>query len=177
MKILYIATYVSDHDSWSETNKVYDLPGFFFHQNIKEVFVFISNTLFTRTSDNFPYYIHYEKYSCHLLKNNGSAVIIITDKEYPHQVAKKILFQVISSNTKVDLNKVHQKFKNPKTDKLYNLSVELDEVKTIMVENIEKILGRGEKLDDIVDRTNLLNISSKKFLKESKKLNSCCNIL
>jgi synaptobrevin family protein YKT6 len=51
---------------------------------------------------------------------------------------------------------------------------EIEEVKLIMVENIDKVLERGEKIDDLVEKSNTLSIESKKFYKKSKKLNSCC---
>ena len=43
-----------------------------------------------------------------------------------------------------------------------------------MVENIDKVLARGEKIDDLVQRSSELNDSTKQFYKKSKKMNSCC---
>jgi synaptobrevin family protein YKT6 len=54
------------------------------------------------------------------------------------------------------------------------LQREIDEVKAIMVENIDKILVRGTKIDDLVQRSSELDDSSKQFYKRSKDLKSCC---
>ena len=54
---------------------------------------------------------------------------------------------------------------------------ELDETKAIVSETLEKILDRGQKLDDLVSRSNELSEQSKAFYKTAKKTNSwCCSI-
>lgn len=39
---------------------------------------------------------------------------------------------------------------------------------------IESVLERGEKLDNLVERSNALSAQSKMFYKTTKKQNSCC---
>lgn len=39
---------------------------------------------------------------------------------------------------------------------------------------IESVLERGEKLDNLVERSNALSAQSKMFYKTAKKQNSCC---
>jgi vesicle-associated membrane protein 7 len=41
-----------------------------------------------------------------------------------------------------------------------------------MVENIEKVLARGEKIELLVDKTEALNNSARKFQRASKSLKS-----
>ena len=43
-------------------------------------------------------------------------------------------------------------------------------MKGIMVENIEKVLERGEKLDLLVDKTELLQEGAFNFRREAKRL-------
>lgn len=62
-------------------------------------------------------------------------------------------------------------------DKLSALQSDLDELRDIMVRNIETVIERGEKLDELVARSGDLSAKSKKFYKASKKLNGCCTIL
>ena len=47
---------------------------------------------------------------------------------------------------------------------------QLNEVKDIMVENIEKVLQRGEKIELLVDKTEALSQSAKRFQTQSKSL-------
>jgi vesicle-associated membrane protein 7 len=49
---------------------------------------------------------------------------------------------------------------------------QIDDVKGVMVENIEKVLARGEKIELLVDKTEQLNQSARKFQRASKSLKS-----
>ena len=44
-------------------------------------------------------------------------------------------------------------------------------------DNIEKILERGEKLDDLVEKSNDLTSQSKIFYKQARAQNSCCIVM
>ena len=46
----------------------------------------------------------------------------------------------------------------------------LDSVKEVMIENIDKVLDRGEKIELMVDKTEALNQSAYKFEKQSRSL-------
>jgi synaptobrevin family protein YKT6 len=39
------------------------------------------------------------------------------------------------------------------------------------------VLERGEKLDELVEKSNTLSQQSKLFYKQAKKTNSCCTIM
>lgn len=68
-----------------------------------------------------------------------------------------------------------KKYQNPKeADKLMKIQKELDDVKDIMTKNIEEVLKRGEKLEDLMDRSKDLSDQSTIFYKQAKKANSCC---
>lgn len=59
---------------------------------------------------------------------------------------------------------------NPGADNFGKVKDQLSEVKDIMVENIERVLARGEKIELLVDKTDALNQSAKRFQKSSKQL-------
>ena len=59
---------------------------------------------------------------------------------------------------------------DPNADGLNKVKVQLDDVKNVMVENIEKVLERGEKIELLVDKTDRLNQQAFKFEKTSKQL-------
>jgi len=46
---------------------------------------------------------------------------------------------------------------------------ELDETKVVLHKTIESVLQRGEKLDQLVERSDALNAQSKLFYKTAKK--------
>lgn len=56
------------------------------------------------------------------------------------------------------------------TTKLNEVQNQLDEAKSIMVKNISSTLERGENLEIIMDKSELLRENSQSFNKNSKKL-------
>jgi vesicle-associated membrane protein 7 len=63
-------------------------------------------------------------------------------------------------------------YNSPSADEISRINNKLDLTKTVMVENIEKILERGEKLELLVDKTDQLQQQAFKFEKSSKQLKS-----
>jgi vesicle-associated membrane protein 7 len=55
-------------------------------------------------------------------------------------------------------------------DKVDKVKAEMDDVKNVMVDNIEKVLKRGEKIELLVDKTDNLNQQSIRFKKHSTQL-------
>ena len=51
---------------------------------------------------------------------------------------------------------------------------DLDEIQVIIYETIESVMERGEKLDQLVAKSQELSISSKMLYSQAKKQNSCC---
>ncbi|GMK56721.1 hypothetical protein CspeluHIS016_0305610 [Cutaneotrichosporon spelunceum] len=66
------------------------------------------------------------------------------------------------------------KYQDPKqADTIMKVQAELDETKIVLHKTIESVLERGEKLDNLVERSNALSSQSKMFYKTAKKQNSC----
>lgn len=66
-------------------------------------------------------------------------------------------------------------FQDPATvDPMTKVQNELDETKIILHNTIASVLERGEKLDDLVAKSEGLSMQSKTFYKTAKKTNSCC---
>jgi vesicle-associated membrane protein 7 len=57
-------------------------------------------------------------------------------------------------------------------DKLAKIKGEVEQVKGIMVENIERVLERGEQIDLLVDKSENLDVNARLFKKSSTKLRS-----
>ncbi len=51
---------------------------------------------------------------------------------------------------------------------------QVEELKEIALDNMEKLLERGDKLEELQPKTIQLKASSKKFVDEAEKLNKCC---
>mmetsp|Transcript_17517 Transcript_17517/g.40674 ORF Transcript_17517/g.40674 Transcript_17517/m.40674 type:complete len:166 (-) Transcript_17517:199-696(-) len=55
-------------------------------------------------------------------------------------------------------------------DTISRVRVEIDEVKSVMVQNIERVLERGERIELLVDKTDNLNTTAFAFRKQSVSL-------
>mmetsp|Transcript_5237 Transcript_5237/g.7380 ORF Transcript_5237/g.7380 Transcript_5237/m.7380 type:complete len:228 (+) Transcript_5237:112-795(+) len=61
-------------------------------------------------------------------------------------------------------------YNSPNADQFTQVQRKLDDVKNVMVQNIEQVLERGEKLELLVDKTDRLNATAFTFEKNSRKL-------
>ncbi|XP_010535700.1 PREDICTED: vesicle-associated membrane protein 714 [Tarenaya hassleriana] len=59
---------------------------------------------------------------------------------------------------------------NPSVDTLSRVRGEVSEIRAVMVDNIEKILERGDRIELLVDRTATMQDSAFHFRKQSKRL-------
>ena len=67
------------------------------------------------------------------------------------------------------------KYQKPEeADPMTKVQNELDETKIILHNTIAAVLDRGEKLDDLVFKSEGLSLQSKTFYKTARKTNSCC---
>ena len=130
---------------------------------------------------------------CHVYVRFDSLVgICVSDQSYPNQVAHRLLTNVLDKFTEDipkqqwihnkevtgfsdELEKYLKHYRNPeKADPLTKIQTNLEETKIIILDSIQAILERGEKLDDMVERSQKLTDSSKIFYTTARKTNSCC---
>lgn len=77
--------------------------------------------------------------------------------------------------TKLDMHLT--KYQNPKeADAMTKINNDLDETKIILHNTITNILQRGEKLDNLVAKSEDLSMQSKVFYKTARKTNQCCQL-
>jgi synaptobrevin family protein YKT6 len=122
-----------------------------------------------------------------------------------HQVLSKVVDEFLSQNPSVGPNTTSPvaypalktyitKFQDPEqVDSIVKIQRELDETKIVLHKTIEsvspskpssfpnkltsvKVLQRGEKLDDLISKSEGLSAQSKMFYTSAKKQNSCCII-
>lgn len=113
-------------------------------------------------------------------RSEGIAGVIISDHEYPKLVAHKLLSQVIdeflTAHTRAkwaegtpilalpQLDEYIVKYQDPKqADSIMKIQQELDETKIVLHKTIESVLERGEKIDNLVARSEGLSTASKMF--------------
>eukprot|EP01027_Heterolobosea_sp_BB2_P010654 GEZU01015614.1.p1 GENE.GEZU01015614.1~~GEZU01015614.1.p1 ORF type:complete len:205 (+),score=63.81 GEZU01015614.1:95-709(+) len=171
--------------------------GFFQRGSVKEFAIFLSRTLAKRTQPGTRQQVEQNEYFCYVhSRTNGIAVALIADAEYPSRVAFSLCSKVLQDFTDKysgrweddkyntdyslpypDLEPMLQKYQNPsEADSIMKIQKELDETKTIMHQAIENVLERGEKIDNLVEKSTDISMASKAFYTSAKKQNSCCII-
>ncbi|KIM54711.1 hypothetical protein SCLCIDRAFT_1221726 [Scleroderma citrinum Foug A] len=175
-----------------------DLSSFSFYQrgSVSEFLTFFSKTVIERTSQGQRQSVQENNYTAHVYNRSGAeqlAAIIITDHEYPVRPAFSLLTKILDEfSAKVpqssysnpasisfpDIQTYLTKYQDPRqADAIMRVQQELDETKIVLHKTIESVLQRGEKLDNLVERSNALSTQSKMFYKTAKKQNSCCVIM
>ncbi|EFJ30194.1 hypothetical protein SELMODRAFT_170304 [Selaginella moellendorffii] len=59
---------------------------------------------------------------------------------------------------------------NPEADTINRVKGDLNEVRSVMVENIDKVLERGDRIELLVDKTSTMQDNSFRFKKQSRRL-------
>uniref|UniRef100_A0A1W7RCX5 Synaptobrevin YKT6-B-like protein n=1 Tax=Agkistrodon contortrix contortrix TaxID=8713 RepID=A0A1W7RCX5_AGKCO len=176
----------------------YDISSFSFFQrsSIQEFMTFTSQLIVERSELGSRASIKEQEYLCHVyLRNDGLAGVVIADHEYPSRVCFTLLDKVLdefsrqvnridwpsgtpATITYTALDGYLSRYQNPRdADAMTKVQAELDETKVILHNTMESLLERGEKLDDLVAKSEILGNQSKAFYKTARKQNSCCDIM
>lgn len=168
------------------------------HDLLKPIFVFrfASKTIVERTQLATRQSVKQDVYMCHVyVRGDSLSAVLIADHEYPQRVAHTLITKVLddftakipaelwatSSESGIDFGTLPgylAKYQDPREgDALTRIQDDLDETKIILKNTIEAVLERGEKLDDLVEKSQQLSFQSKTFYKTAKKTNSCCTFL
>ncbi len=174
----------------------YDLSSFSFFQrgSVQEFITFTSKILAERTGLASRQSVKEAEYMCHVfVRSDGLVGVCLSDHEYPHRVAHNLLTKILEDFTAQVPNRSQwttgsevtgfsgpldvylKKYQTPETaDPLTKVQNELDETKIVLHNTIQAVLDRGEKLDDLVAKSEGLSMQSKTFYKTARKTNSCC---
>uniref|UniRef100_A0A8B9QRT9 YKT6 v-SNARE homolog n=1 Tax=Apteryx owenii TaxID=8824 RepID=A0A8B9QRT9_APTOW len=164
----------------------YDVSTFNFFQrsSIQEFMTFTSQLIVERSELGSRASVKEQEYLCHVyVRNDGLAGVVIADNEYPQRVCFTLLDKVLDEFSrqvsKIDwpsgspatinytaLDGYLSKYQNPReADPMTRVQAELDETKIILHNTMESLLERGEKLDDLVSKSEVLGAQSKAFYK------------
>ena len=113
-------------------------------------------------------------------RTEGVCGIIISDQQYPplvaHQLLSKVVDEFLSVHPRAEwstgeptltmpqLKEYITKYQDPnQADNILKIQKELDETKIVLHKTIESVLQRGEKIDDLVAKSDGLSSQSKMF--------------
>lgn len=175
----------------------FDLSSFSFFQrgSVQEFMQFTGKLLVERSGLGARSTVKENEYYCHCyVRNDRLAAVCVTDAEYQARVAMSFLTRVLDDfSTKVTtsqwalirketdclyagLPELLAKWQNPRdADPMTRVQEEVEETKIVMHNTIQSVLDRGEKLDDLVKKSENLSDQSKMFYTQARKMNRCCN--
>ncbi|KAL6778569.1 YKT6 [Auxenochlorella protothecoides x Auxenochlorella symbiontica] len=169
--------------------------GFFQRSTVREMLIFVSRTVARKTAIGARQSVQHEEYLAHVYNRDGLVAVVFSDATYPARAGFCVANQVIDDFTAQDgdswrgntsdvetgnalLEAALQKYQDPTAaDKLAKIQKDLDETKIILHKTIESVLDRGEKLDQLVEKSNDLGMASQLFYKQARKANSCCRLM
>jgi len=199
MKLLYLAIYhVLDGDV--DPVRLYaaeDLSSYwmFDRKSIREYLVFTTRTAAQRTEpgvrqmlnlgDQYPYTLHVHNQADNLCG------CLVTDQDYPKQAAFAVISAALADFTKANGSYEDQKvdveleipgfgdkfkkYEDPdEADKLSKIQKDINQTQELMAKNIREVLRRGERLDDLANKSKDLSDAALKWAQLAEKNNSCC---
>ncbi|XP_028808281.1 vesicle-associated membrane protein 714 [Neltuma alba] len=131
-----------------------------------------------------------DRYIFHILRSDGLTYLCMANDTFgrriPFAYLEDIQMRFMKNYSRVALyapayamndefsRVLHQQMEffssSSNADTLNRMRSEVGEIRTIMVENIEKILERGDRIELLVDKTATMQDSSFHFRKQSKRL-------
>ncbi|KAM7541146.1 hypothetical protein Aperf_G00000029041 [Anoplocephala perfoliata] len=176
----------------------YELSSFGFYQrgSVRQFLDFTAKLVCERTAVCSRAAVQEQEYFCHIyVRNDNLCAVAISDQEYPQRVAQTLLTKILEDFTAeylpstwanisaggANMRKLGEylvKYQDPRqADSLSKLQAEVDDTTQILHQTLETLMERGEKLDDLVSKSEDLNSQSKLFYQTAKKTNSCCKLL
>ena len=162
-------------------------------KSVEEFLVFTGKLLSDRTQLGDRQSVKEGEYMVHAYANSSTSLVgvVFSDHDYQQRVAHNLLTKILDDfaaqvprsswpvEAKVngfgELEVMLNKYQKPEeADPMTKVQNELDETKIILHNTIAAVLDRGEKLDDLVFKSEGLSLQSKTFYKTARKTNSCC---
>ena len=200
MKILSILIFNLSNTNPTILSSAFSLSSFSFmiRKEVKEFLIFHSRLVIERVAPESNSQVKLEKGICYAISFlDKIGISMICDDEYPKRVAIDFLLKIYDNfksfikekniDISVYTDDTNLKFEYIKTgidewqdptkkDNLMMLQNELNEVKNIMVKNIEELMNRGESLESLIKKSKDLSETSKNYYDQSKRTNRCCNL-
>ncbi|RKP03391.1 hypothetical protein CXG81DRAFT_9533 [Caulochytrium protostelioides] len=169
--------------------------GYFQRGSIEEFMNFFVATVTERTAAGVRQTIEENNFVGHVMaRNDGLTGVMVTDAEYPTRAAFSLLNRVLdefcqkcprttwsqlkAANTATHYPELKAHLvtaQDPKAaDPFMRVQAEINDTKAVLHKTMEDLLQRGERLDELVNRSDALSTQSKMFYKTAKKTNSCC---
>jgi len=172
-----------------------DYFSIFERSTVQEACTFVTREILRRTQRGTVSSLKHQKYMCHVrVTNEGLGIVVVCDEEYPRIAAFGCIQQGAQlfldaagdqwksaiKDVRIPVNGVNPllaKFQDPtEADKVLKIRKELEEIKAICLDSLDRLLERDEKLQQLIDSSTDLSFATKAFADKSGDLNRCCTL-
>ncbi|KAI3321503.1 snare-like protein [Xylariaceae sp. AK1471] len=154
----------------------------------------VSKIVAERTMPGQRQSIEQEGYMFHCFARPEGVASVIISKDYPslaaHAILSKVLDEYLVQHTTMPpgrkdgdvsfpfLRECLDTYQDPaQASNISAIQHNLDETKIMLHKTIDAVLQRGEKIDDLIEKSSDLSARSKAFYQGAKRQNSCCAIM
>ncbi|KAL0478643.1 synaptobrevin [Acrasis kona] len=189
-KPIVLCNHIDTGSSWST---------WMFSNAIADMAKFLSKLLCEKTQPGCRQQVEKDELVAYVHKrDDGLTCVLVTDKDYPYRVAFDIVRKTMTdfgdytqkegTYSKANTENFYSAYNNTlkqtvdlyqdptKGDNILKVKKELDETKEVLHQTLEKLLDRGESLDELVQKSEELESSTIEFYKRTKDT-KCCIIL
>ncbi|KAH3954484.1 hypothetical protein HBI25_015530 [Parastagonospora nodorum] len=201
-KMIYLGVFKNDvatktaHELAAENHLVNF--NFFQKSTVAQFCTFTAGTIAARTSPGSLTKVEEKEYTFWPLAHSaGVCAVAATNSSYHPRVVQSLLRKVLDEFVTKYPPSAYASFQNDspklsypelkeyivkyqdwtKVDNLSQIQKDLDETKITIHKTIDSVLARGEKIDDLVAKSDGLSAQSKMFYTQAKKQNSCCAVM
>jgi len=172
---------------------------FFEKKGMREICIFATHVGLQKNSKIGFMIMPYEDYICYVLSGyKDLGVVCFVDnrrEEFPEKVIKRLLHKIQNNfimqydtewQDKIkdyschldELENFIIKCQTPENiDVIFKLNSQLEETKNQLIDTINSCYIRQGKIEDLVEKSADISKASKRFYKQSKKMNRCCIIM
>jgi synaptobrevin family protein YKT6 len=175
MKLYGLLVYNANHQLVYDNYNLGDVF-FMFRSKIQEGIKNFASKLITIAEKDNYYQINENRGDVEMSVHFFKYHIAITSPDYPQHVVYQLFNTLISNKfDKATADNLFTAYQDPvKMSQILKTKKEIDETKVILLDSVEKLLERGEKIEHLVDRTEELVRLSEQFRIKAEDLNSCC---
>jgi hypothetical protein len=116
----------------------------------------------------------------YIFRQSSSIVVSFMKPNYPSHLAIQMMRDFTGTKSSSEVSALFKAYNGEKlqNDSINSVTGELVETKKILIQDLEKLVIRGEKLEDLQEQAEQLVQESEKFKQQAKKFNRrCCWLL
>jgi predicted S18 family serine protease len=109
----------------------------------------------------------------------GHKYLVVTPEDYPRLTSfecleqMKRVFAIYKSDVArldEEVGKLVAKYSDPNANKVAQVRAQVEETKRVMVDNIDQVIARGEKIEDVCAETDRLQNEAAQFQRNAREL-------